>query len=47
MSSWFTLKDQLGCFLCENPCEKNSPKSAKTGKNRKRRGNRNQIISDT
>jgi hypothetical protein len=25
-------------FLCETPCEKNFPKSAKTGKNRKRRG---------
>jgi len=25
-------------FLCENPCEKNFPKSAKIGKNRKKCG---------
>ncbi len=25
-------------FLCENLCEKNFPKSAKIGKNRKKRG---------
>jgi hypothetical protein len=31
---------------CENPCEKNFPKSAKTGKNRKRRGKKNLAISN-
>jgi len=34
-----------GAQLCENLCEKNFPKSAKIGKNRKKRGKSNIIIS--
>ncbi|CAB1062185.1 hypothetical protein D1BOALGB6SA_6961 [Olavius sp. associated proteobacterium Delta 1] len=34
-------------FLCENLCEKNFPKSAKIGKNRKKRGKSYLTISVT
>jgi hypothetical protein len=37
----------FGQLPCENPCEKNSPKSAKTGKNRKKPGNQNSTISNS
>jgi hypothetical protein len=37
----------LGQLPCESPCEKNYPKSAKTGKNLKRRGNQNSTVSNS
>jgi hypothetical protein len=42
------LSDRLmkkGAQLCENLCEKNFPKSAKIGKNRKKCGKSNVMIS--
>jgi hypothetical protein len=41
------VKDKLRLFPCENPCEKNSPKPAKTGKNWKKRGKQKTMISNT